>query len=87
MNGDRDDEVVALTRTVEQLKQAVESRTTIGKALGIIMERLDLDDERAWGYLQRCSQHQNRRVHELARTVVETRQLPDSADRLASEEA
>lgn len=67
-----------LERQVETLEIALEHRTTIGKALGIIMERLDLGDEQAFHYLRRCSQLQNQKLYELAREVVETRELPDA---------
>ena len=67
-----------LERQVETLEIALEHRTPIGKALGIIMERLDLGDEQAFDYLRRCSQLQNQKLYELAREVVETRELPDA---------
>jgi AmiR/NasT family two-component response regulator len=76
---DRDAEVAGLLSTIDQLAKAVETRTTIGKALGIIMERLDLGGDEAWAYLRRCSQNQNRRLSELAAAVVQTRELPDAA--------
>lgn len=36
---------------VEQLRVAVERRTTIGMALGILMERFDLDQRQAFDYV------------------------------------
>jgi len=77
MDGEEDPQVAALLDRVEHLSRALETRTTIGKALGILMQRLDIDDEQAWCYLSRCSQEQNRRVCELARAIVETRELPE----------
>ena len=79
MTNEHDARIDELLELVEQYKAGMESRTVIGKALGIIMERLDLDDEAAWTYLTRCSQLQNRKVVELAAAIVETRELPDSA--------
>ena len=67
-----------LQRQVETLSVAVERRTGIGMALGIIMERLHLDDEQAFSYLSRCSQVHNRKLYELALEVVQTRELPAS---------
>ena len=66
-----------LERQVETLGIALEHRTTIGKALGIIMERLDLDDQSAFDYLRRCSQVQNQKLYDLAHQIVETREMPD----------
>jgi hypothetical protein len=68
MEGDR--------RLIEQLTRAVERRSTIGKALGILMERLALRDDQAFAYLARCSQQQNRKLYDVAAELVETRELP-----------
>lgn len=67
-----------LERQVETLGIALEHRTTIGKALGIIMERLDLDDQSAFDYLRRCSQVQNQKLYDLAHQIVESREMPDA---------
>jgi AmiR/NasT family two-component response regulator len=50
-------------RRLEQLATAVEHRTTIGIAMGIVMERLDLDADAAFAYLSRVSSHQNRQLY------------------------
>jgi ANTAR domain len=39
---------------------AVDRRTAIGKAVGMIMERFDLSDDRAFDVLRRLSSHENR---------------------------
>jgi len=67
-----------LERQVETLGIAVEHRTTLGKALGMIMERLDLSDQEAFEYLRHCSQVRNDKMYDLARQVVATRELPDA---------
>jgi AmiR/NasT family two-component response regulator len=58
---------------IEQLTTALEHRTRIAMALGILMERFDIDDARAFEYLRRLSSHQNRKLYEIAIEVVETR--------------
>ncbi len=63
-------------RQIEQLTEAVEHRTEIGMALGMIMERFDVDHEEAFAYLVRCSSHQNRKLYDIAVECVQTRQLP-----------
>jgi AmiR/NasT family two-component response regulator len=73
--------IADLERQVETLGVAVRHRTTIGMALGIIMERLALGQDAAFGYLVRCSQAQNRKVHDLALAMVETGELPDLSGR------
>lgn len=65
-----------LERQVETLGVAMQHRTTIGVALGIIMERLDLEQEAAFAYLSRCSQEHNVKLYDLALRLVETRNLP-----------
>ena len=73
-----------LERQVETLSVAVERRTGIGMALGIIMERLHLNDDQAFAYLSRCCQAQNRKLYELALEVVETSELPDAGSALGT---
>ena len=69
-----------LGNQVETLQIAVEHRTTIGVALGMLMERLHLEEDEAFNYLRRCSQAQNKKLYDLAVQVVATRELPDAPD-------
>jgi GAF domain-containing protein len=64
----------------EHLWQAIDARKLIGQAQGILMERYDLDDERAFEVLRRYSQNANLKLRELAQMVVETRALPEQPD-------
>lgn len=61
---------------IEQLTEAVEHRTTIGKALGMLMERFEFTDDEAFRYLRQCSQAQNRKLYDIAVEFVESRELP-----------
>ena len=63
---------------IEQLTEAVEHRTVIGQALGILMERFDLGSDEAFDYLARCSQEQNRKLYDLAVELVQTRDVPQA---------
>jgi AmiR/NasT family two-component response regulator len=65
-----------LRRKVEQLEEALESRTVIGQALGMLMERYGITKDEAFAFLARCSQHENRKLHDIATQLVETRELP-----------
>jgi GAF domain-containing protein len=67
---------VAAAQQVEGLRFAVDRRTTIGKALGIIMVTYDLNDDRAFTVLQRLSSHENRKLFNVAEDVVSSRSLP-----------
>jgi AmiR/NasT family two-component response regulator len=67
------DVVEAAHQRIEQLTTALEHRTRIAMALGILMERFDIDEARAFEYLRRLSSHQNRKLYEIAVEVAETR--------------
>jgi hypothetical protein len=56
---------------VEQLGEALHTRTDIGTAVGILMERYHIDRHRAFAFLSRNSQNRNVKVRELARQVLE----------------
>jgi transcriptional regulator with GAF, ATPase, and Fis domain len=52
------------------LSATLPSRTFIGTAVGIVMERYRLDHEQAFAYLARVSQHSNLTLTDVARGVV-----------------
>lgn len=62
--------------TVEGLQTALDTRTEIGQAQGILMERFDLDASRAFDVLRRYSQNTNMKLHEVARALIESRTFP-----------
>jgi GAF domain-containing protein len=70
---------VASAQHVAGLRFATDRRSTIGKALGIIMVKYDLDDERAFAVLQRLSSHENRKLFDIAQDVIHSRGLPRAA--------
>ncbi len=57
-------------RTEQQLSEALSNRKAIGQALGITMERYQVDEERAFQFLLRVSQNGNIKLRDLAREVV-----------------
>lgn len=67
---------VAAAQEIATLKVAVDRRTTIGKGLGILMARYDLDDDKALAVLRRVSQHTNRKLYDIAEEVIRTHRLP-----------
>jgi len=69
---------VALARAQksDNLWRAVDARKLIGQAEGILMERYDLDQERAFEVLRRYSQDTNVKLRDVAQRVVDTRRLP-----------
>jgi AmiR/NasT family two-component response regulator len=56
---------------VEQLSVALHTRSDIGTAVGILMERYSIDRHRAFAFLTRNSQHRNIKVRVLARQVID----------------
>ena len=68
----------ALAGENEQLWRAIETRDTIGQAKGMLMERFNIDADRAFGLLTRLSQETNTRVEEIARNLVQAERPPRS---------
>ncbi|MEV0793438.1 GAF and ANTAR domain-containing protein [Kribbella sp. NPDC050459] len=58
------------SRQESTMTEALESRTTIGTAIGILMERYQLDANRAFTFLVRTSQTGNVKLREVAAGVV-----------------
>nr|MCW2729154.1 hypothetical protein [Aeromicrobium sp.] len=59
---------------VEQaLMRAIETRTRIGQAQGILMERFDIGGDRAFTVLRRYSQTHNVKLRDIAVRLVDTR--------------
>lgn len=52
---------------------AIDARKVIGQAQGILMERFDIDPDRAFEVLRRYSQNHNQKLHTVATWVVENR--------------
>lgn len=67
-------------RREDQLKEALVSRRLIGQATGIIMERFDVDDVRAFRYLTRISNETNIKLRDVAQKVVAEKNASSSAE-------
>jgi GAF domain-containing protein len=52
------------------LTEALESRTVIGQAQGILMQTFNIDADTAFSFLRRISQHENVRLHVLAEAIT-----------------
>jgi GAF domain-containing protein len=57
----------------EQLKSALMTRDLIGQAKGVIMERFNVDDARAFTMLRELSQTSNTKLVDIAQQVINTR--------------
>ena len=67
---------LASAQTEEQLRSAIASRTVLGQAQGILMERYKITPERAFEVLRRVSQDSNVKVRDVARRLVDTGETP-----------
>ena len=48
----------------------------VGQAMGILMERFDMDADRAFAVLKRYSQDTNTKLRDVAQQLIDTRKLP-----------
>jgi GAF domain-containing protein len=60
-------------RREEQLNAALLTRKVIGQAIGILMERHELDEDGAFAFLTRVSSHTNVKLREVAKEIVALR--------------
>ena len=70
------DLVHELSDKVGGLEEALLSRDVIGQAKGILMERLHLTADQAFEELRTVSQHQNRKVRDIAVALADTGEWP-----------
>jgi GAF domain-containing protein len=58
-------------RTKQTLEEALESRKTIGQAIGIVMERFRINEDQAFAFLVRTSQDGNLKLRAVAQKLVD----------------
>lgn len=73
---------IAYAYEVASLGEALATRTVIGQAMGILMERYQLNDERAFAFLTRLSQHRNVKLRVVAEELVQ--ELAGKSEKAAS---
>jgi AmiR/NasT family two-component response regulator len=59
-------------REVDDLNLALETRSMIGQAMGILMERYRISPEHAFDFLTRTSQESNTKLRDVAAELVRT---------------
>lgn len=67
---------LATAQNVENLEMAITTRTVIGRAEGILMERFDITPAQAFAVLRRVSQDRNVKLNRVAEELVVTRRTP-----------
>ncbi|MCW2737121.1 GAF and ANTAR domain-containing protein [Nocardioides sp.] len=58
-------------RERETFTEGLETRRAIGQAIGILMERYDVNEDRAFAFLVRASSHANIKLRAVAQALVE----------------
>lgn len=64
------DQCLALQQEITHLRHAIEARDLIGQAKGLIMAGTDSDADEAFRILVAQSQHENRKLRDVAEDVV-----------------
>ena len=59
-------------REISNLKETVKTRGMIGRAVGIVMERYGLTEQRAFAFLTRLSQHGNIKLRTVAQEIADS---------------
>ncbi|MET7280549.1 GAF and ANTAR domain-containing protein [Kribbella sp. NPDC005582] len=67
---------VATARREQGMTAAVDARKLVGQAMGILMERYDVDADRGFAILKRYSQDSNTKLRDVAQRLITTRSLP-----------
>jgi hypothetical protein len=70
---------LAYAQEVQNLRDAVQTRQRIGQAVGIIMERYGLNDQRAFAFLTRLSSTRNVKLRDVAREIVDELSVPPTS--------
>ena len=68
-------EFQSLRQEVVDLKEALETRKLVERAKGILMRRKQWTEEEAFHRLQRESQHQNRKIVDIAQALIAAESL------------
>jgi hypothetical protein len=66
------DEAAKLRMQVDQLQHALAARVVVEQAIGVLAERLSVAPREAFERLRKVSRSRGRKVHDLARLVVES---------------
>jgi len=64
----------------EALRDQLETRKAVERAKGILMDRLHLSEQEAFRKLQRASQDENRKMRDIAESVIRAEKMFGSAD-------
>jgi len=69
-------------RQTDELTQALEERKLVERAKGVVMRRLRVDEQEAFRRLKKLTSHQNRKLAEVARTVLQVDEVFQQMDQM-----
>ena len=72
-------EILALSKEVKGLEQQIETRRTVDRAKGILMDECGLKEHEAFTWIQRTAMAHRRTMKEIAVQVIEQGLRPDPA--------
>ena len=78
----RFDEYRQARRQTDELTQALEERKLVERAKGVVMRRLRVDEQEAFRRLKKLSSHQNRKLAEVARSVLQVDEVFQQMDQM-----
>ena len=64
---------LAAAHNEDGLQVAIDARKLIGQAQGILMERYDIDADRAFTFMRRQSQDRNEKLRDIAQWIIDHR--------------
>jgi GAF domain-containing protein len=67
---------ISYAQEISDLRQAIATRQQIGLAMGVVMERYQLSEDRAFAFLARLSQDRNVKLREVAREFTASTETP-----------
>jgi response regulator NasT len=68
-------ELLALEEEVQRARQSLAERKLVDRAKGLLMDALGLSEEEAFARLQRAARNRNARLAEVAREVIDQRDV------------
>ena len=74
-------EFLALEGEVDRAHQALEDRKLVERAKGLLMQALEISEPEAFARIQRAARNRNLRLADVARTVIEQRDVIERPDR------
>jgi response regulator NasT len=72
-------DLAALQKQVDDLRDTLETRKIVERAKGVLMRRLSVSEEDAYRKMQRASQDENRKMRDIAESILSAERLYGAA--------